>query len=166
MHTHIGTRPLLAWLGRPVARAHVRGGTSNSSLYGTVEFFRAYPGTLVVSEFYGLPYDGAPCGENFLALHLHESGCGGVPGTAGGPFAAAGGHYNPGDCPHPAHAGDLPPLLSNRGYAFQIVYTERFQPQEIIGRSVVVHAQRDDFTTQPAGDAGTRIACGTIERAR
>lgn len=31
-----------------------------------------------------------------------------------------------------------------------------------MGRSVIIHAKRDDFTTQPSGDAGDRIGCGVI----
>ena len=42
------------------------------------------------------------------------------------------------------------------------VLTDRFRIPEIIGRTVVIHSGRDDFTSQPAGDSGTRIACGVI----
>lgn len=167
MQARIGTRPLLTWLGRPAARAHVRGDAQHSSLRGTVEFFRAYPGTLVVSEFFGLPHEVATCAVNIFAMHIHESGdCMAAHSGTEAASLQTGGHYNPKDCPHPAHAGDLPPLFSTSGYAFQITYTDRFQPMEVIGRSVLVHARRDDFTSQPAGDAGARIGCGAIERAR
>ena len=116
---------------------------------------------LMVAEFRGLPYDAAHCAENIFAMHIHAGGsCAGD----GGAFSAAGGHFDPSGCPHPAHAGDLPPLFSNRGYAFSAFYTERFSVQDIIGRTVIVHGRRDDFTSQPAGDAGSRIGCGLIER--
>ena len=81
-------------------------------------------------------------------------------------FASAGGHYNPKNCPHPAHAGDLPPLFGNQGYAWQGFYTERFIPDDVVGKAVIIHGQRDDFTTQPAGDAGSRIGCGVIRAYR
>ena len=61
------------------------------------------------------------------------------------------------------YTGDLPPLLSNHGYAWMAFYDARFTVADIIGRSLIIHENRDDFTTQPAGDSGTKIACGVIE---
>lgn len=58
--------------------------------------------------------------------------------------------------------GDLPPLLSNRGYAWTAFYDTRFGISDIVGRSLIIHENRDDFTTQPAGDSGKKIACGVI----
>ena len=72
-------------------------------------------------------------------------------------------HYNPRGCPHPAHAGDFPPLLANRSYALQVFLTDRVTLSEIIGRTVIIHAEPDDFTTQPGGSAGKKIACGQIQ---
>ena len=54
-------------------------------------------------------------------------------------------------------------LLGNQGYAFSVFYDKRYTIQEIIGRSVIIHEKPDDFTSQPAGNAGDKIACGTIE---
>ena len=79
-------------------------------------------------------------------------------------FPNTGNHYNPGNVPHPEHAGDLLPLLSNNGYAWMSFYTGRIDIEDIIGRSVVIHSMRDDFTTQPSGNSGDKIACGVIER--
>ena len=56
----------------------------------------------------------------------------------------------------------MPPLLGANGYAFGAFVTDRFTISEIIGRSVILHAHPDDFTTQPAGGAGQKIACGEI----
>ena len=80
------------------------------------------------------------------------------------PFAGAMTHDNPENCAHPAHAGDLPPLFGNNGRAAAAVLTDRFTVREILGKTVIVHANRDDFTTRPSGDAGTKIACGEIMR--
>jgi len=79
-------------------------------------------------------------------------------------FPNTGNHYNPGNVPHPEHAGDLPPLLSNSGYAWMSFYTSRVNVEDIIGRSLVIHSMRDDFTTQPSGNSGDKIGCGVIER--
>ncbi len=79
-------------------------------------------------------------------------------------FPNTGNHYNPGNVPHPEHAGDLPPLLSNNGYAWMSFYTSRVNVEDIIGRSIVIHSMRDDFTTQPSGNSGDKIGCGVIER--
>lgn len=148
---------------RPQARAQMRGDAQHPQLRGTVSFYACSRGTVVLAELWGLPYDASPCAPNIFAMHLHAGGsCDGHDAMA---FSDAGGHYNPDGCAHPAHAGDLPPLFGNRGYAWQGCYTERFTPQEVIGKTVIVHARRDDFTSQPAGDAGERIGCGVIEAA-
>jgi len=73
------------------------------------------------------------------------------------------GHYNPDNLPHPYHSGDMPPLFGNDGTAFSVFLTNRFKIDEIIGRTVVIHAQPDDFTSQPSGNSGEKIACGIIE---
>ena len=67
-----------------------------------------------------------------------------------------------GPAEHPQHTGDLPALLSNDGYAWFAVYTNRFSPAQAVGKTVIIHADPDDYRTQPAGNAGARIACGTI----
>lgn len=154
---------MLLHLGKPCARAEVAGGSAYPELSGRVAFYASGKGTLVTAEFRNLPYDPAPCAANICGFHIHAGGaCTGAP-TA--PFSDALGHYNPGNCPHPAHAGDLPPLFSNRGFAFLAFYTERFMPAKVVGKTVVVHDRRDDFTSQPAGDSGSRIGCGVIKPA-
>ena len=70
------------------------------------------------------------------------------------PFDQTGNHYNPSNRQHPFHAGDFPPLLSNQGYAWMSFYDARLSPCEVIGRSLVIHAMADDFTTQPSGHSG------------
>lgn len=80
------------------------------------------------------------------------------------PFADAMSHYNPNGCGHPNHAGDLPLLFGNNGFALSLFLTNRFYIDEVIGRTVILHDHPDDFTTQPAGNSGTKIACGVIRR--
>lgn len=71
-------------------------------------------------------------------------------------------HYNPGGCKHPYHADDLPPLFGNNGFVLSLFLTNRFSGDEVIGRTVIIHDQPDDFTTQPSGNSGTKTACGVI----
>jgi Cu-Zn family superoxide dismutase len=145
----------------PTAYASVRGSADYPSLQGTVTFYPSGTGVVVAAEFRGLPAGDEACSAGVFGFHIHEgTEC---TGTAEDPFANAGGHYNPGDCPHPEHAGDMPPLFGSRsGYAWQAFYTDRFTVPEVVGRTVVVHANPDDFVTQPAGNSGPRIGCGVI----
>lgn len=139
----------------PRAVACVSGGRAKPDLTGVIRFDQKCGGVLVTAEVSGLPGDG------FFAFHIHEGkSCGGAN------FADTGGHYNPSGTLHPNHAGDLPPLLSNQGKAKMTVLTGRFRVDDIIGRTLVIHSAPDDFTTQPAGNSGEKIACGMICRAR
>ena len=109
---------------------------------------------------HGLPVGEGDCPEEFFGLHIHQGET--CTGTPERPFAHAGGHFQLAECPHPAHTGDLPPLLGCQGHAFSSFLTDRFRVEQIIGRTLIVHARRDDFSTQPSGDAGAMIACGQI----
>lgn len=70
--------------------------------------------------------------------------------------------YNEDTLPHGNHIGDFPVLFSNNGYARMSFFTDKFKPEDIIGRSVIIHQNPDDYRTQPAGNSGKRIACGVI----
>lgn len=154
-----GVKHLLA--GKPDASAVMKGSKEYPNINGTASFIQLKNGVLVAVEVFGLPKDNeGSCGDGIFALHLHEgSGCAGMPDD---PFSSAGGHYNPGGCEHPYHAGDMPPLFSNDGYAFLVFFTNRFSVDQIIGRTMIIHSGVDDFTSQPSGNAGKRIACGVI----
>lgn len=127
---------------------------------GAVYFYRVWNGTFLIAQVQGLPEGTGTCASNIFGFHIHEGAS--CTGGAADPFSDTDGHYNPKSCPHPAHAGDLPPLFGNHGYAYMAVYTDRFTVDEVIGRTVVIHAGPDDFTTQPAGNSGAKIACGQI----
>lgn len=148
----------------PDAWAALRGSEKYPQLSGIVRFCQTRRGVLVFAEVSGLPDEAESCGNDFFAFHIH--GGDSCSGDSADPFANALTHYNPEGCPHPAHAGDLPPLLSNHGYALQVFLTNRFTVREIIGRTVIIHAGADDFSTQPGGSAGSRIACGQIVSSR
>jgi Cu-Zn family superoxide dismutase len=140
----------------------VRGSAAYPGIRGKVDFYQTDQGVVVLAEMAGLPVAESDCGNSVFGFHIHEgSKC---EGNEADPFAEVGQHYNPGNCPHPAHAGDMPPLFNNKGYAIQMFLTDRFTVEEIIGRTVVLHSGPDDFTSQPAGNAGKKIACGVIYR--
>ena len=139
----------------PTAWARLRGDTAHPRLSGEVLFSPYGRGTLVTIRAAGLPV------SVFLGLHIHEKGVCATGGDVA--FASAGGHFDPHNVPHPLHAGDLPPLLSSaEGTAAASVWTDRFTPAQVLGRSVILHGMADDFRSQPSGDSGGRIACGLI----
>lgn len=146
---------------KPNATAWIQGNETHPSLSGLARFYETpYGGTLVDVEVFGLP-NKEMCGAcNFYAMHIHEFG------DCTLPFDKTGDHYNPTGMQHPDHAGDLPPLLGNQGYAWQSFYDKRFTVEEILNRSIIIHAQRDDFSTQPSGNAGEKIGCGIIRAVR
>ena len=110
-----------------------------------------------------------PGGEH--AFHIHAVGKCEPPD-----FASAGGHFNPTDTHHgimsgPGHAGDMPNLHipSSGDLSVEVVNTmitlAKGQPNSVFdadGSAVVIHAKADDYKSDPAGNAGDRIACGVI----
>lgn len=140
----------------PSATACIKGNTTHPDLCGMINFYKtSFGGVLITAEVFGLPNQNSNT-SNFYGLHIHEFG------NCALPFDKTGNHYNPGGNIHPYHAGDLPPLFGNEGYAWSAFYDERINISEIIGKSVVIHSMRDDFTSQPAGDSGEKIGCGVI----
>ena len=100
-------------------------------------------------------------------LHIHEGA------DCSGDATGAKGHFNPFGKPHAhpgsaeRHAGDLPALKANKEGRANVqidldVMTLTPGPANIIGRGLIVHADPDDYKTQPTGNAGARIACGVI----
>lgn len=141
--------------GYPTAYANIIGNSEIHNLQGQVLFYPFLRGTLVVAAVDGIPFEG------FYGFHIHEHGpC--TPGEGYVGFFDVGLHYNPTEQPHPFHAGDLPVLIANFAYAFMIVYTDRFVPEEVIGRTVIIHSWPDDYLNQPVGNSGDPIGCGDI----
>lgn len=144
---------------RPAAVAWVTGNNTYSELSGLVKFYDTpYDGVLVEAEVFGLPNVSTQGSSDFYAMHIHQYG------NCSGSFEKTGSHFNPTNAFHPEHAGDMIPLLGNQGYAWTSFYDKRFTIDDIIGKSVVIHSRRDDFTTQPAGDSGEKIGCGVIRK--
>ncbi len=141
----------------PYAIANIKGGEQAPHLLGQVRFYQREKYVLISANIKGLP----PSDSGFFGFHIHEG-----KGCTGADFSDTGSHYNPTDAPHPAHAGDLPPLMLCNGGACQTVATDHFCVADVIGRTVVIHSMPDDFNSQPSGNAGTKIACGVIRRLR
>jgi Cu-Zn family superoxide dismutase len=137
--------------------------TSGSSTSGVVKFSQRGDGVLVSGEIRGLR------ANEEQGFHIHEKGdCSSADGTS------AGGHWNPTGQPHgkmgpgPHHAGDLQSLMPDGNGVAQFSFLVTGLtiggggPTDILGKGVIVHRDRDDFTTQPAGNSGPRLACGVI----
>ena len=101
-------------------------------------------------------------------FHVHENGDCSAPDAK-----SAGGHFDPTHYPHgnpskpPHHAGDMPNIESNESGIAQVDVlvngvTLGGGPTSLLGKSVVVHEDSDDYTSQPSGGSGSRIACGVI----
>ena len=128
---------------------------------GQVELQETPHGLIVTAEFTGLP-------EGSHGFHIHAVG------KCEPPFESAGGHFNPDDHQHGMknpqgkHSGDLPNIhIPASGEAtvehFAVGLTLENLSGEA-GTSLVVHANADDYSTDPAGNAGDRIACGVISK--
>jgi len=99
-------------------------------------------------------------------FHVHEVG-----DCSSGDGMSTKGHFNPYGKPHAhagtaeRHAGDLPSLKAGKdGRAKVDVMTVAAGPASVVGRGLIVHAQPDDYRTQPTGNAGARLACAVIRR--
>lgn len=106
--------------------------------------------------------------------HLHEVGD--CDGSTAEPFSSAGGHWNPTNMDHgapdaePHHAGDFGNFEATAdGMAEATITSRDFTlgdgPTSVFdedGTAIILHAGRDDLTTQPSGDSGARFACGVV----
>lgn len=135
--------------------------TKGSKVNGTVVFEPQGDAVLVRATVLGL----TPGKHGF---HVHAVGdCSAPDGSSAGP------HFDPGSKQHGAptdaerHAGDLGNIEADASGVGSISWTDKnlklSGPTSIIGKSVIVHENADDFRTQPTGNAGGRIACGVIK---
>ena len=104
------------------------------------------------------------------AIHIHAVG------KCEAPFESAGPHFNPGNHKHgmmagEGHAGDMPNLHVPQSGELVVeilnpaITLEKGKPNSVFdadGSAVVIHAKADDYKSDPAGNAGERIACGVI----
>ncbi|MDQ3368993.1 MAG: superoxide dismutase family protein [Myxococcota bacterium] len=136
--------------------------TAKSKVSGTFSFREVEGGVEVTADVAGLK-----AGDH--AYHVHENGdCSAKDGSS------AGGHFNPGGHPHGApdaehrHEGDLGNLTAGKnGKATKTIVMKGItlgdDATSIMGKAMIVHEKKDDFKTQPTGNAGGRLACGVIE---
>lgn len=139
------------------AHAMIEGSAEYPDLRGKVTFTSVFGGTVVSVWIEGLPENKE---GDFFDFHIHEGDS--CAGDVTEPFKNAGGHYNPTNKEHPFHVGDMPVIMGNRGTTWMKFFTDRFYPEDVIGRTVVIHDMADDYRSQPAGDSGKRIGCGVI----
>lgn len=145
---------------KPDAQAEVRGSKEFSDIMCEVMFYPLWRGTLVVASISGLPQSAEHCRGGFYGFHIHSGNR--CTGNQEDPFADTGMHWNTTHCDHPGHSGDFPVLMGNDGYAMEAFYTDHFYPEEVIGKTVIIHEMPDDYRAQPSGNSGRKIACGQI----
>lgn len=163
-HTHARfPASVLRQCRRPQAIAEITGSAAYPDITGTVQFFATDAGVVVYAAIEGLPAAQDACHGRIFGFHIHEGTA--CSGSADDSFADAMSHYNPSHCAHPYHAGDLPPLFGCGDLALSLFLTDRFTVREVTGKAIIIHESPDDFTSQPSGNSGTKIACGIIEKA-
>lgn len=143
------------------AKAEILGGIEYPNIKGVVTFKEKIDGVLITANIKGLPKSADKCKGRFFGFHIHTgTSC---TGNKEDEFANALTHYNPNNCMHPYHAGELPPLLENNGKAYMNVLVNKFRIKDIIDKVIIIHDSPDDFITQPSGNSGKKIACGKIK---
>ena len=140
---------------------------SGSLVSGKLELRPMADGVHVTGEIGGL------AGGSTHAVHIHEKG-----DCSAADASSAGGHFNPDGAPHgrvgagPHHAGDMDNIVANaEGVARVDVHASGVvlgggAINDVAGKAIVVHAAPDDYRSQPAGNAGARVACGVVAVAR
>lgn len=154
--------PLHALNSAEIGHALIQGTSAYPELSGELLFYETSTGLKIIGKLINTP-------PGVHGFHIHEFGSCAEEGKA------AGGHYNPDGVNHGdlltdsfehAHAGDLGNVMvADNGTA---VWEQTFPGlslssghYSVVGRSVILHADPDDFS-QPTGNAGARIGCGTI----
>lgn len=145
----------------PVARTELKP-TAGNGVSGWVQFEQLGSQVRVSAEIRGL----RPNAEH--GFHVHEKGdCSAADGMS------AGGHFNPGGKAHAhhgqaeRHAGDMPNLQADASGVARVNWNTALLSvpagqASVVGRSVIVHRDPDDYRSQPAGNSGPRLACGVI----
>jgi len=137
--------------------------TKGNNARGTVTFTQQGDHVRVNAQLSGLK----PGAEH--GFHVHEKG-----DCSSGDGMSAGGHFNPGGKSHGAqagdhHAGDMPNLKAdasgNATASFELRGVSVEGASGVDGKGLIVHRDPDDYKSQPAGNAGPRVACAVIRKA-
>jgi Cu-Zn family superoxide dismutase len=138
--------------------------TQGQQAKGTVTIERKTSGVEVAVQLEGLK-------PGMHGFHVHEKGDCSAPDAK-----SAGEHFNPTGQPHAArdaaarHLGDLGNVEADASGKVQIKLVDtklRLEgPESIVGKALIVHEKADDYTTQPSGNAGARLACGVVKVAK
>lgn len=148
----------------PNATAELVGTSKYPDIRGTVEFFQFKQGVLVYTEVFGLPSDSGNCNGSIYYMQIYEKINNGSLETTTCLQADSDLPYNPYNCAPPNHAGYLPPIIESFGYAHISIFTGRFTVQNIISRTVAIHAPAKGDALLFQGILGEKIACGIIQR--
>ncbi len=137
---------------------------SGSLVSGRVVLLPAMQGVRITGTVGGLRRNGS------FGFHVHERG-----DCSAADASSAGGHFNPQSSPHGRagagahHLGDMDNLSADAEGVAQVDVVLQGAalgggtPADILGKAIVVHADPDDYRSQPAGNAGARLACGVIK---
>ncbi|MEO8306573.1 MAG: superoxide dismutase family protein [Pseudomonadota bacterium] len=149
---------------QPVSATVKLAGASGSSVAGELQLTATDGGVAIAGEITGL----TPGTQH--GFHVHETGDCSAPDAK-----SAGGHFNPAHVAHGGptsdvrHLGDIPNIQSDSAGHVTVSATipgatlRDGAADDLVGKAMIVHAKPDDYTTQPSGDAGDRIACGVIQ---
>lgn len=149
---------------RPAAEAVVQiAPTQGNTVTGSLALAATTDGVHITGSIQGLKPDAE------FGFHVHEKGdCTAPDGSS------AGGHFNPTQAQHgnptgpTHHAGDMLNIKSDVQGVAQVDVTAagtslHGDPStDVMGKAIVVHESADDYTTQPSGNSGKRVACGVI----
>jgi Cu-Zn family superoxide dismutase len=138
--------------------------TKGNKTAGTADFYQVGNRVRVLASVSGL----VPGREH--GFHVHEAG-----DCSSGDGMSAKGHFNPQGKPHghylsgERHAGDMPSLRADANGNAKLdatldILTVTSGPASVVGRGLIVHADPDDYKTQPTGNAGARLACAVIQK--
>lgn len=149
---------------KPTAEAAIIGTKADTSVSGTAKFTAQKNGKVKLQLTISIP----AMANHEVAVHIHEHGdCGNAGGNTHG-------HWNPTGKKHGKwgvgefHSGDIGNVTLNaKGKGKVTLETDLWSiggdvQKDILGKAIIVHSGIDDYTSQPAGNAGSRIGCGQI----